>query len=53
MGKIGRDTRSPYEDERKNLSDKPEDRYYKLRYIKNDKPIGLEGDVVKVLAEIY
>ncbi len=51
--KIGRDTRSPYEDERKNLSDKPEDRYYKLRYIKNDKPIGLEGDVVKVLAEIY
>lgn len=51
--KIGRDTRSPYEDERKNQSDKPEDRYYKLRYIKNDKPIGLEGDVVKVLAEIY
>ena len=51
--KIGRDTRSPYEDERKNLSDKPEDRYYKLRYIKNDKPIGLESDVAKILAEIY
>jgi len=51
--KLGRDTRSPYEDERKNLTDKPEDRYYKLRYIKNDKPIGLESDVTKILAEIY
>jgi len=51
--KIGRDTRSPYEDERKNQQAQPENRYYKLRYIKNDKPIGLEGDVVKVLAEIY
>jgi hypothetical protein len=51
--KIGRDTRSPYEDERKNQQQQPEERYYKLRYIKNDKPIGFESDVAKVLAEIY
>ena len=52
--KIGRDSKSPYEDERKNKqAGIPEDRYYKLRYILDDKPIGLESDVVKVLAEIY
>lgn len=50
---LGRDNRSPFEDMRKNLvPGKPETRYYKLRYIKNDKPVGLESDVIKVIVLI-
>lgn len=44
----------PFEDKRKNLSYvTPESRYYKMRYFKNDVPVGLESDVVKVTAEIF
>lgn len=51
---LGRDSKSPYEDERKNKQpNTPEERYYKLRYIIDDKPVGLESDVAKVIAEIY
>lgn len=50
---LGRDNRSPFEDIRKNVvPGKPETRYYKLRYIKNDKPVGLESDVIKVIVLI-
>lgn len=54
FSQIGTDGRSPYEDFRKNQQEgQPETRHYKLRYMKDDKPIGLESDVVKVVAEIY
>jgi len=50
---LGRDTRSPFEDKRKNVvPGKPETRYYKLRYLKGDQPVGLESDVIKVVALI-
>lgn len=50
---LGRDTRSPFEDKRKNVvPGKPETRYYKLRYLKGDLPVGLESDVIKVVALI-
>ena len=51
---IGTDTKSPFEDTRPNQSAapaKPEVRFYKMRYIKNDKPVGLFSDVVKVVKD--
>jgi len=47
------DYRSPWEDTRFNLSNKPETRYYKLVYIYKDKPTGIESDPVKIITEIY
>lgn len=47
------DYRSPWEDTRPNLSNKPETRYYKLVYIYKDQIVGLESDIIKVIAEIY
>ena len=49
---IGRDMRSPFEDRRSNISANPEFRYYKLRYLRNDQPIGLDSDIIKVLTDI-
>ncbi|HDY86943.1 hypothetical protein LCGC14_1741580 [marine sediment metagenome] len=51
---IGRDSRSPFEDERKNQTPgQPETRHYKLRYVdENQKPVGVESDVVKAVAQI-
>ena len=50
---IGRDLKSPYEDTRSNqAAGVAETRYYKMRYMKNDQPIGLESDVVKVVVDI-
>jgi len=52
--KLDKDLRSPFEDTRKNLTLQPEIRYYKLRYLwKDDKEVGFESDIVKVVAEIY
>ena len=52
--KLDRDNRSPYEDKRKNQTNNvPETRYYKMRYFKNDVLVGLESDVVKIVAQIY
>jgi len=63
---IGTDAKSPFEDTRANQSEapaalaappppssgrSPELRYYKMRYIKNDKPVGLFSDVVKVVKD--
>ncbi len=50
---VGRDTRSPYEDTRKNKTDHPEERYYRMKYMKNDKAIGLFSSIEKVVADIY
>jgi len=50
---IGRDTRSPYEDARKNQTNQPEERYYRMKYMKNDKPVGLFSSIEKVIADVY
>jgi len=50
---IGQDSRSPFEDTRKNQTDQPEVRYYKLRYMKDDKLVGVESTIYQILAEIY
>ena len=51
--KIGTDLKSPFEDKRKNQKvDTPETRYFRFRYIKNDEPVGLYCDVIKVTCEI-
>jgi len=53
FAEIGRDTRSPYEDTRKNLTDQPEERYYKLQYMKNDKLIGDPTAIEKAVVAIF
>jgi len=50
---IGQDSRSPFEDIRKNQTNQPEVRYYKLRYMKDDKLVGVESTIYQILAEIY
>ena len=50
---ISRDLKSPYEDTRKNKGNDPETRYYKLRYMHDDKPVGKDSRILKVVAEIY
>lgn len=42
------DTRSPYVDNRSNLSAGPEDREYRAQYFVNDEPIGQFSDVLQV-----
>ena len=50
---IGKDMKSPFEDTRKNkTAHTPETRYYRLRYFKNDKPVGIYCEVVKVTCDI-
>jgi hypothetical protein len=50
---IGIDLKSPFEDTRKNqVADKPETRYYRFRYLKNDSPVGKYCDVIKVNCDI-
>lgn len=51
--KIAEDEKSPYEDTRTNVSPQPETRFYRMRYKKDNKPVGLYSDVVKVIVEIY
>lgn len=51
--KIGEDEKSPYEDTRTNVASQPETRFYRMRYKKDNKPVGLYSDVVKVIVEIY
>jgi hypothetical protein len=52
FSEIGKDTRSPFEDKRSNVSDGAETRHYRLRYFVNDEPVGLDSDVVKVVCSI-
>jgi len=46
-------THSPFIDKDKNKTNTPENRFYQLRYINKDVPVGLYSDVVKVLCEIH
>lgn len=50
--KLGTDQKSPYNDTRKNQSPNPELRFYKVRFLKNDKEVGLFSDVAKVLVDV-
>jgi len=51
---LDKDNKSPFEDFRKNkTADVPEVRYYRFRYIKDDAPVGLYTEVIRVIAEIY
>lgn len=50
---LGKDNRSPYEDERPNLvPDVPELRAYEMRYLIGDKEVGKWSDEVKVIVLI-
>ncbi|MFH1005562.1 MAG: hypothetical protein V1781_08775, partial [Bacteroidota bacterium] len=53
FSRLDKDSRSPYEDTRKNKTNTPETRYYKARFLLADKEVGVESDIVKVLTEIY
>jgi hypothetical protein len=44
---------SPFLDKDKNKSNTPENRFYQLRYIRKDIPVGYYSEIVKVLCEIY
>ncbi len=50
---IGRVTRSPFIDDRPNKVQKPETRYYRARYFKNDTMVGDNSSIIKVVAEVY
>jgi hypothetical protein len=49
---VDKDFKSPWEDESFNRTSAAEWRYYRLRYLHNDQPVGLVSDVVKVLVSI-
>jgi hypothetical protein len=51
--RLGEDEKSPFEDTRKNRTNRPEIRYYRMRYKQDNKPIGLYSEIVKVIVEIY
>jgi hypothetical protein len=44
---------SPWIDTRENKTSQPEARNYKMRYLKKDKAIGLESDILSVIAVKY
>ncbi|MES2731105.1 MAG: hypothetical protein V4714_05125 [Bacteroidota bacterium] len=50
---LSTDLNSPSEDRRKNLTDKPETRYYRVRFLYKGEPVGWYSGVVKLLVEIY
>ena len=49
---VDKPSHSPWEDTSPNQSAAGEWRYYRLRYLKNDKPVGLFSDTVMVLVSI-
>jgi hypothetical protein len=52
--KLDKDTKSPWEDTRKNkVNLVPETRYYRFIYLKNDVPVGLFTDAIKIVCAIY
>jgi hypothetical protein len=50
--KLGRDFRSPFDDERQPLqANKPEERRYRLRYLIDDAPVGDWSDVIVIITK--
>lgn len=49
---VDKDMRSPWEDTSPNRTAAAEWRYYRLRYLLNDRPVGLYSDVVSLLVSI-
>ena len=49
---INRTAFSPFIDKRLNQTNKPETRHYKMRYIKKMKPIGMDSDILAVIANV-
>jgi len=49
---VDKDMRSPWEDTSPNRTAAAEWRHYRLRYLLNDKPVGLYSDVVSLLVSI-
>lgn len=47
---IGRATVSPYIDTRDNASNQPEKRYYQMRYLLKDQPVGKDSDTIIVIS---
>ena len=47
---IARINHSPFIDTRSNTTNKPETRYYKMRYIKKDSLVGQESDIIRVIS---
>lgn len=51
--RIGEDLKSPFEDTRPNKSNRPELRHYRIRYVKDDKPVGQYSLVTSLVSVIY
>jgi len=52
--KLDKDNKSPFEDVRKNkVKGVAETRHFRFRYLKNDVPVGLYTDPIKVVCDIY
>jgi|GEM_PF-429795 len=47
---IARVNHSPFIDTRYNSTNKPETRYYKMRYVKKDALVGQESDIIRVIS---
>lgn len=47
---IARINHAPFIDTRSNTTNKPETRYYKMRYIKKDNLVGQESDIIRVIS---
>jgi hypothetical protein len=47
---LNRATTSPFVDTRYNEGNLPETRYYKMRYLKKDLPVGQDSDMISVIA---
>jgi hypothetical protein len=50
---LARVSHSPFIDSRLNAEKIPETRLYAMRYFKNDVIVGLETDVIRIVAEVY
>ena len=50
---LARMNHSPFIDTRENSSNKPETRYYKFQYLKKDKAVGMESDIIRIVSPIF
>jgi hypothetical protein len=49
---IARVIHAPFVDNRVNTLNKPETRYYKMQYLKHDKVVGQESDIIRVISTV-